>query len=386
MIEERLRHFTNKKRATLLGVGPMSKNCIDATIDIANRYKIPIFLIASRRQIESEELGRGYVCGWSTEEFSKYVRKKDKHGQIVLSRDHGGPWQNPNEVAENMSLRDAMESAKRSFQVDIESGFDLIHIDPSIDIHSEPCLDEIVLRVFELYEFCSEVAKKCGKKILFEIGTEEQSDSNSSLDNFEYSVNKVISYCISNGLKPPTFVVGQTGSKVAEMKNIGTFGTALRVENEIPAEIQIPRVIEICKRNNIWLKEHNTDYLPDEVLAWHPKLSIHAANVAPEFGVAETIKFVSILKEKSFQTELDDFYKLSYNSLKWQKWVLPNTSCSMEDKATLCGHYVFNRPEFKDIKARVNSKLGSGLDLDKELRLAVERAIMRYVVNFKLLD
>ena len=33
----------------------MSKNCVDVTIDLSNNYEIPIFLIASRRQIDSEE-------------------------------------------------------------------------------------------------------------------------------------------------------------------------------------------------------------------------------------------------------------------------------------------------------------------------------------------
>ena len=47
-------------------------------------------------------------------------------------------------------------------------------------------------------------------------------------------------------------------------------------------------MIEICNRYDIFKKEHNTDYLSDEALQWHPRFGIHAANVAPEFGVAET--------------------------------------------------------------------------------------------------
>ena len=31
-----------------------------------------------------------------------------------------------------------------------------------------------------------------------------------------------------------------------EMKNIGSFESPIRVENEIPAEIQLPKVLEIC--------------------------------------------------------------------------------------------------------------------------------------------
>jgi len=36
--------FENQiKGKTLLGVGPMSKNCVDATIEIANQYKYQSF-------------------------------------------------------------------------------------------------------------------------------------------------------------------------------------------------------------------------------------------------------------------------------------------------------------------------------------------------------
>ena len=67
---EKLIDFGLKKKCTLLGIGPMSKNCIDVTIELANKYNVPIMLIASRRQIESNELGGGYVNNWTTEEFS----------------------------------------------------------------------------------------------------------------------------------------------------------------------------------------------------------------------------------------------------------------------------------------------------------------------------
>ena len=57
------------KKVTHLGIGPMSKNCIDAAIEISNENDIPLMLIASRRQIDCKELGGGYVNNWSTEEF-----------------------------------------------------------------------------------------------------------------------------------------------------------------------------------------------------------------------------------------------------------------------------------------------------------------------------
>ena len=94
MIREKLIEYTNAGNKTLLGVGPMSVNIVDVTIELANQHNANLMLIASRRQIDSESLGGGYVNNWTTEEFSSYVKKKDPSGNVILARDHGGPWQN----------------------------------------------------------------------------------------------------------------------------------------------------------------------------------------------------------------------------------------------------------------------------------------------------
>ena len=73
-----LKEVLANKNCSLLGIGPMSTNCVDATCEIANEYSIPLMLIASRRQVDSKDMGGGYVNNWNTEEFSKYVKSKDK--------------------------------------------------------------------------------------------------------------------------------------------------------------------------------------------------------------------------------------------------------------------------------------------------------------------
>ena len=89
----------------------MSKNCIDASIELSDKYLLPLMLIASRRQIDFQKIGGGYVENWSTYQFSKYVQKNQKK-QIILCRDHGGPWQNNLEIEKNYNIKQAMESAK----------------------------------------------------------------------------------------------------------------------------------------------------------------------------------------------------------------------------------------------------------------------------------
>ena len=385
MIHQRLASFLQKRRCTLLGVGPMSVNCVDAAIELANENEVPILLIASRRQIDSEEFGGGYVNNWTSAEFARYVMDRDKKGKVLLARDHGGPWQNPKEKDAGLGLRRAMESAKSSYKADLAAGFQVLHIDPSVDIHGQPDVDEVLDRVFDLYEFCWSQAQKLQQEVIFEIGTEEQSGSTNSQEQLDYTLNAVQQFCNKNRLPQPTFVVIQCGTRVMETRNVGSFDAPIRVADELPAEIQLPKMIEICNRYGIFMKEHNTDYLSDEALQWHPRLGIHAANVAPEFGVAETRALLSVLEGNNLPHLAERFLQLAYNSRKWDKWMLNDTQATDRDRSVIAGHYVFSSPECVALKAEASSALAShGVDLEQHLKQKVKQSIFRYVRNFRL--
>jgi len=381
MIQERLENFRKNRNCTFLGVGPMSKNCVDASIELAEQYKIPLMLIASRRQIDSEHFGGGYVENWKTKEFSDYVLERDKNQNIILARDHGGPWQNELEKTQKMNLKDAMQSAKKSFQSDIDAGFHMLHIDPSIDIFTQPNIDQVLERVYELYDFCWSYAKKKNQDIIFEIGTEEQSGSNNTQEELEYTLEQMRKFCKSNKMPFPSFIVIQAGTRVMETKNIGSFDSPIRVANELPPEIQIPKMISICEKHGIFMKEHNTDYLSTESLKWQPRLGIHAANIAPEFGVSETKALIAILKENKCDDLLDEFLKISYDSEKWKKWMLKDTDANDLDRAIIAGHYVFSSEEVIELKAKAKKRINN---LDKYLKNAVKKSIFRYMSAFNL--
>jgi tagatose-1,6-bisphosphate aldolase non-catalytic subunit AgaZ/GatZ len=385
MIHQRLNSLLAKRRCTLLGVGPMSVNCVNATIELANEYEVPLILIASRRQIDSEEFGGGYVNSWTTEDFARYVIDNDKKGKVLLARDHGGPWQNTKEVAEKLSLRLAMESAKLSYLADLEAGFQILHIDPSVDIHGSPDVDEVLDRVFELYEYCWSQAQRLGQEVIFEIGTEEQSGTTNTKEQLDYTLNAIVRFCKKNNIVQPSFVVIQTGTRVMETRNVGSFDTPVRVANELPAEIQVPQMIEICNRYGIMMKEHNTDYLSDEALQWHPRLGIHAANVAPEFGVAETRALLAVLEENGLVKQADQFLQISYDSNKWNKWMLKDTTANDRDRSIIAGHYVFSHPDCVALKQDAGRELLKiGINLEQHLKEQVKKSILRYMFNFRL--
>ena len=133
------------------------------------------------------------------------------------------------------------------------------------------------------------------------------------------------------------------------------------------------------------MKEHNTDYLSDEALQWHPRLGIHAANVAPEFGVAETLALISVLEANGLTKLAERFLQLAYDSNKWNKWMLANTQATDRDRSIIAGHYVFSKLECAELKAEASLELArKGIELEQHLKHKVKQSILRYLRNFRL--
>ena len=382
---EKLNDFLPNKKHTLLGIGPMSKNCTDACIELANENNVPLMLIASRRQIDSNESGGGYVNNWTTEKFSSYVKTYDNNKNIILCRDHGGPWQNDNEKNEKLDFHDAMESAKRSFAVDIKSDFQIIHIDPTTDIHTEISRKETFERVFELYKYCNEVSKKSNKKIAFEISLGKEDGGFDSYEEIKYVVSTMKNFCNDMDFPLPYFLVVRTGNHVMETKNVGSFESIFFGKNQNAPKENLLRIIEFCNQHGIMIKEHNTDYLSDRALKLHPEIGIHAANVAPEFAVVETKAFLSILKKNQLEKELEKFVEISYSSNKWKKWMLRNSKLGKQEMAIISGHYIFGKNEFVDLKNNVEKKISLEDTLDSYLKNEVKKSIIRYLRLFSII-
>jgi len=371
--------FTERK--TLLGVGPMSKNCVDVVIEISNTYEVPIQLIASRRQIECFDYGGGYVNSWTTENFAEYVLDKDKKGLVFLSRDHGGPWQNYKEVKNNMSFSDAMKSSKKSFEVDIENNFTFIHIDPSIDIHGELSTDKILERVYELYFHCIDFSRKVKKDILIEIGTEEQVEGFSLFDEINENLNKIIDFCIKNKMPKPYFYVVQNGSKVKETENTGFFKDLKLSDYKNDLEInKLIQINKLCLDKGIMPKAHNSDYLNKEASAIYPLINLKGGNIAPEFGVIETRTILKLLKDNMMNEEHELFCELSFQSKKWKKWLKENTKTDDYQKAIISGHYIFGTDEYLELEEIIKKKLRKKrIDLDKVIKENLSRSILGYL-------
>ena len=348
-----------KAGKTILGVGPMSRNCINAAIKIANTRKIPIILIGSRRQIEARSLGGGYVD--TTERFCRYVKKTDKENgkYVFLARDHGGPWQGGDEY--DLSHEEAMNTARESYRVDIESGMDILHIDPSLKTRPASAIMRDIddLMSFCLKESYNMIADRTDP--IFEIGTEEHGDFTSDPTQFSDFARR---YRLNS-----SFIVGNTGLWVKETRNVGRFDIEKTKE-----------LVKVCNEHNLFLKGHNSDYISDDTIQSINQAGVHSINVAPEFGITETVELFNTLENLGFHQYIEELFYIFYNSNKWKKWIMNDPiSYNRSMLAIIAGHYNFNNPRVLEIKKDVRKR--TGVSIDTICQWQVKRRIERYLDN-----
>lgn len=387
------RHFTH------LGIGPMSENLLRAVLELAQEKDFPVILIASRNQVDSDEFGGGYVCGFDQKRFVEKTEEIAEEigfqGLCYFCRDHGGPWQRDEERNQKLPAEEAMEIAKRSYVQDIRSGFDLLHIDPTKD----PFCGEVVPfslvleRTVELIEYIEKERKNLGiEGIAYEVGTEETSGGLIRAEDYEGFIVKLKEMLTERGLPLPLFVVGQTGTLTRLTSNVGHYDTPTAA-----------RLSQIAEKYGMGLKEHNGDYLCNEILLEHPVIGLAAMNVAPEFGHKETEALFELADlEKKFipqerRSGLQEIMtRLSVDSLRWKKWMMgKNREASAEeirrDKeasaliAQMCGHYTLNEEEVRAAIATLYRNCGElGIDGRFYTIKKIKDSIDRYIYCFNL--
>lgn len=389
-------------KCTLLGIGPMSPDLIEASFLLAREKDFPLMFIASRNQVDADELGGGYVCNWDqyrfVDDISKISSKTGFEGLYYICRDHGGPWQRDNERNEKLPPEKAMQLAKESYLADLLAGFDLLHIDPTKNPHYESVvpIDLVLDYTVELIEYIeSERKKRDLPPVAYEVGTEETNGGLTSVDIYMDFIKELNSRLSAKGLPSPVFIVGQTGTLTRNTENIGHFDgdTAQRLS-------------DAAKKYSVGLKEHNGDYLSEKILYMHPLLGITATNVAPEFGVVETRACLMLadienyMFERNRIKEKSNFVKTiqqeSIKSGRWKKWLggeLANLSLDdiLKDEkishliTEICGHYTFDNPAVKQERMRMYNNLSElGLNPHEIVISNLKKSIGKYVECFNL--
>jgi fructose/tagatose bisphosphate aldolase len=295
-------------------IGPMSKNIVDAIIEFCNETDNQIGLIPSRRQVEWDG---GYVNNWTTEQFSKHTKMK-----LILKRDHAGPGQGYSD-----------DDGYKSLEEDCKF-FNKIHIDPW---KKYPKYEEGLQWTIDMINFCYNL----NSSITYEIGTEE------AIRKFEPEELSRLLSDLSVQLKDHVFnqikhLVIQSGTSLKENTNTGEYD-----------KDRLLKMIGVAKHWGLMSKEHNGDYIPVKLIKEKMNLGLDSINIAPEFGLIETLAYINN------GIDIEEFWKICYNSKRWEKWVSSNFDPFTQklDLIKICGHYVLSNPEFLKIKPNIDLKI-----------------------------
>jgi fructose/tagatose bisphosphate aldolase len=290
-------------------IGPMTKNVVDSIIKFCNETGNEIGLIPSRRQIEWDG---GYVNNWKTSDFSEYVSKGN--AEILLQRDHSGPGQGK---IEDFGYRSLLEDC---------GNLDLIHIDPW---KKYPNYKEGLEWTVDMIKYCDSISKH----LEYEVGTEE------SIRRFEsYEIDQLLKD-LSSELGPELF----SKIKYAVIQS----GTSLKGNNQTGQydKNRLMEMVSVVKKYNLLSKEHNGDYIPVSTIREKFALGLDSINIAPEFGLIETQTYLDEIKDPNL---FQSFWKICYESKKWEKWVNSDFDpfVNKEELIKICGHYVLSNPVF----------------------------------------
>ena len=396
------------RACTLLGVGPVSETVVRATFLACAAHQCPAIFIASRNQVDLKDHGHGYLMGGMDQRaFVELLRRSAAEagydGPLYICRDHGGPWQRNAELDEGYGVDRAMDVARRSFQADIEAGFNYLHIDPTKCPHPH-VQNDLVAWTAELLACCESVREDAGQSELdYEVGTEDIQGGLTTPETFEAFLRKLTDRLTSEGLPLPTCVVGQTGTLCRTDRNVGRFdaeGTR--------------RLAQIAARYGIGLKEHNGDYLSAASCRVHPELGVTGMNVAPEFGLVETDALLALadleaklvregwLADAAASHLREILLDRTFAASPWKKWMTDDVRKLPPDRiasdaatrlliARVCGHYVYDDPAVRAARATLYSNLDASRMIGEPDSTAegfvlarVRGAIEFYICHFAL--
>ena len=366
-------------RASMLGIGPMSKMLIKASILLAKEKDFPLIFIASRNQVDAQELGGGYVCNWDQKGFAEAIKKVADEvgfdGLYYLCR------------------------GKISYVYDLENGFDLLHIDPTKDpyvVGKVIDVNVVLRRTVELIEYVEKERIARGlPEISYEVGTEETNGGLTSVESYEFFIQELIKELDKKNLPHPCFIVGQTGTLTRLTENIGHFDA--KTSRELAA---------VAEKYQVGLKEHNGDYQDEGILLAHPALGITAMNVAPEYGTVETraylklIELEEILFKEGLVSKKSDLKNCirreSVMSRRWEKWMTDDTVSKTTEEllqdeeiitviTDISGHYTFNNENVKkEIEALFENLSEAGVNAEEYVIYKLKESLDRYVECFNL--
>ena len=383
-------------RRTLFAACPNSTAVIKAAFRAAKRNNAPIYFAATLNQIDCD----GGYTGMRPDEFVKLVRMEaaavNFDGIYIVAIDHGGPWLKDKQRTEKWSTEAAMDGVKRSFEAALLAGYDLIHVDPTVDINvpAGQTIDIrlVAARTVELIRHCETFRRAKGlPEISYEVGTEEVHGGLADEKTFDTFLAELKTALKEAGLEDvwPCFVVGKVGTDL----HTATFDPGV-------ARVLTDKV----RPYGSFIKGHYTDGVsnPEQ----YPLCGMGAANVGPEFTMSEYDALAELELLESRELEKGTvamasrmtgvLERLVRESGRWRKWLHEEEAGLEFDQLgaerrmwlvkTGC-RYIWQRPEALAARYMLCDNLRrAGYDPEEMVLGRIERDMDKYFTAFNLVN
>ena len=384
---------TGVKR-TIFAACPNSLSVIRAALKSAKRCNAPIKFATTLNQVD---LDGGYT-GLTPSEFVKtirlHARNLNVNSPVIIAIDHGGPWLKDLHNREKWPYSKTMTAVKATFEAAIEAGYDLIHVDPTIDITLTGgkmiSIEVVAERTLELIAHAENFRLKSNfPRISYEVGTEEVHGGLADLDVFKRFLELLKKGLEQRDLREvwPCFVVGKVGTDL----HTTTFDP-----------IVARQLTEIAKSYGSLIKGHYSDNVTNPEA--YPESGMGAANIGPEFTEMEYDALIELelLQQTLFEegkiAKPAAMKKVLWESVvksgRWRKWLHEDensddffdNSCERQEWLIKTGcRYIWEDPEVVSTRTRLYQHLGmQGIEAVEIVESSIERAMDRYFYTFNL--
>jgi D-tagatose-1,6-bisphosphate aldolase subunit GatZ/KbaZ len=379
---------------TIFAACPNSISVIKAALRSAKRWNSPIKFAATLNQVDTD---RGYT-NLNQKEFVNTIKLEAERLNlkvpVIIAVDHGGPWLKDVHAREKWSFDETFSAVKKSFEASVVAGFDLIHVDPTIDITlaagQHINIETVAAHTIGLVDYTERFRISGGyPRIAFEVGTEEVHGGLADMDTFRKFLGLVKTGLAERGLSYvwPCFVVGKVGTDL----HTTTFDPEMAKQ-----------LTRVAREYGSVIKGHYTDGVSNPEA--YPGSGMGAANVGPEFTITEYNGLTELEKlEKQYFAEgkiarcSDIGLKLTNAvvlSGRWKKWLQDDEdaenfeSISPNRKQWLIStgcRYIWQNAEVLASRAHLYQNLDSHGILAEEIVLSnIECAMDKYFSAFNL--
>lgn len=381
------------RKTTLLAVCPNSEAVTKAAIAAAKKADAPMLYAATLNQVD---LDGGYT-GWTQGDLVKLVdslrAEYEFTGDVATCSDHCGPYCKDAHSIDSWPVEPAMWGVGASCVAAMQAGYDLLHIDPTLD-KSLPAgesisIETVIERTLRLIAQVERFRRSGGyQRIAYEVGTEEVHGGLADMATFRRFLDGLKSGLLKLGLSDvwPAFVVGKVGTDL----HTAEFDPAVAGE-----------LVAVAAEYGSFIKGHYTDNCTN--LSAYPQAGMGGANVGPEFTMAEYEALMGLVaqetklveagraKASGFKEALTDAVVASG---RWKKWLLdPERGKDFFDLAddrcdwltqTGC-RYIWTAPGVVAARKTLYDNLAAdGVDADGKVVAAIVAVIDTYTEKFNL--